>query len=217
MLRDVYLCGAPGRQFGRHFRLDIVTPHEAIRALHCIRPGTRQVLRNGTHWRFVVGTPHIANSVVDLNMRMGSQPLYIVPATPPHGGDGGFGKVAVGIVTIGAAIALSPFTGGMSFAAAMATQASVFGMGLGFSYGAIALMGAGMVLGGVSSMLSPTPAVQSATQPTDFARPEDRPSFMFNGPVNNTQQGGPVPLVFGTHLTGSVVISASLNSEDIPA
>ena len=50
----------------------------------------------------------------------------------------------------------------------------------------------------------------------DRAAPDDRPSFLFNGVTNNSQQGGPVPLVFGTHLVGSVVINAGLNAEDIP-
>lgn len=213
MLRDVYLYGEPGRRFGRHFRLDVGTPHEAVRALQTLRPGIRPVFREG-HWRFIVGTPRIRNSVTEIDMYLGSQPLHIVPSTKPHGGDGGLGKVAVGVVTIGAAIALSPFTGGMSFAAAMASTGF-----LGVSFGSMALMGAGMVLGGVASMLSPKPPQQQGTmqQATDMAKPEDRPSYLFNGAVNNTQQGGPVPLIFGEHMTGSVVISGALLAEDIPA
>lgn len=212
MLRDVYLYGTPGRTYGRHFRIDVDTPHEAIRALETLRPGSRQVFRKG-EWRLIVGTPRIRNSVTEIDMQLGSQPLHIVPCTRPHGGDGGFGKVALGIVTIGAAIALSPFTGGMSFAAAMASPAL-----LGMSFGSIALMGGAMVLGGVASMLSPKPPQQTgaSSMATDMARPEDRPSFLFNGAVNNTQQGGPVPLVIGMHLTGSVVISGALLAEDVP-
>lgn len=213
MLRDVYLHGAPGRQYGRHFRIAVGSPIEAVRAIQTMRPPMRKVFREG-QWRFVVGGPHIANSVTELNMFMGSQPLHIVPATNPQGGDGGFGKIAAGVVTIGAAIALSPFTGGMSFGLAMASPAL-----LGMSFGSIALMGGAMVLGGVASMLSPKPPQQQAgpnNQATDYAKPEDRPSFLFNGAVNNTQQGGPVPLVFGLHLTGSIVVSAALTAEDIP-
>lgn len=211
MLRDVYLYGPLGREFGRHFRIAVETPNEAIRALITLRPGLRQKLREG-FWRVIVGTPHIANAVEFPFMRMGAQPLHLVPATPPRGGDGGVGKVVAGVVMIGAAIALSPFTGGASFAAAMAANAF-----MGVSYGAIALMGASMVLGGIASMISrpSTPQVQAAQNPTASSRPEDRPSFMFNGVVNNTSQGGPVPLVIGLHLCGSVVISAGINVEDI--
>jgi predicted phage tail protein len=57
--------------------------------------------------------------------------------------------------------------------------------------------------------------VQQGQQATDLAPQQDRPSFLFNGVTNNTQQGGPVPIVMGLHLVGSVVVSASLNAEDI--
>jgi predicted phage tail protein len=73
-------------------------------------------------------------------------------------------------------------------------------------------MGISMITGGLSQLLTPSPASDAAT---DRARPEDRPSFLFNGVTNNSAQGGPVPLVLGTHLVGSVVIGAGLNSEDI--
>ena len=33
MIRDIFLHGAIGRRFGRHFRLDVQTPSEAVRAL----------------------------------------------------------------------------------------------------------------------------------------------------------------------------------------
>jgi predicted phage tail protein len=84
---------------------------------------------------------------------------------------------------------------------------------LGITYGTIAMTGASMVLGGVAGLLSPGPQVQK--QPTDMAAAEDQPSFLFNGVTNNTQAGGPVPLVFGTHLVGSIVISAAIHTEDI--
>jgi predicted phage tail protein len=207
------LYGPLGREFGRHFRLAVETPNEAVRALITLRPGLRERMREG-FWRVIVGKPHISNATEFPFMRLGSQPLHLVPATPPRGGDGGVGKIAAGVVIIGAAIALSPFTGGASigFAAAMAETAF-----MGISYGAIALMGASMVLGGIASMISrpTTPQVAAAADPTASARPEDRPSFMFQGVVNNTTQGGPVPLVFGRHLVGSVVISAGIAVEDI--
>jgi len=77
-------------------------------------------------------------------------------------------------------------------------------------------MGLSMVMGGISGLLTPHPQAQPGQQATDLApRPEDRPSFFFQGVTNNSQQGGPVPLVFGTHLVGSVVVGGSLNTQDI--
>jgi len=210
MIRDIYLYGAAARLHGDRFRLDVATPAEAIRALITLRPGLRRMIRDGA-WRVIVGPPHIRHSIdVDLlNMNAGRQPIHLVPATRPEGGGKGkaIGGIIVGVVLIGAAIVLS---GGTLAAPLAGLGAEAF---MGVSYGSIVLMGASMVLGGVSALLSQGPTPDAAT---DRAAPDDRPSFLFNGVTNNSQQGGPVPLVFGTHLVGSVVINAGLSAEDIP-
>jgi predicted phage tail protein len=202
MLREICLYGA-ARQYGDRFRLDVDSPAEAIRALIMLRPGLRRLIREGV-WRVIVGPPRVRNSIgVDcLNMNAGHQPLHLVPATRPAGGGRGkaIGGIIAGVVLIGAAIA---------FPATIGAAAGFIGM----STGSVVLMGASMVLGGMSSLLVQPPTPDAAT---DRAAPDDRPSFLFNGVTNNSQQGGPVPLVFGTHLVGSVVINASLNAEDIP-
>jgi predicted phage tail protein len=213
-MRDIYLHGVAGREFGRHFRLEVASPAEAVRALITLRPALRERLRQGW-WRIVVGPPRLRYGIEPplFGMHLGSQPLHLVPATPPAGGgDGkGIGGIIAGTVLIGAAIALGPL-GVAGAAFGVSTLASV-----GLSYGTIALMGASMVFSGVAGLLTQPPAVQSGQQATDLAKPEDRPSFLFNGVTNNSQQGGPVPLVFGTHLVGSIVVSAGIEVEDIAA
>lgn len=72
-------------------------------------------------------------------------------------------------------------------------------------------IGISMVLGGVSEILF---AKKPAAGPPD--RPENRPSFGFDGAVNTTAQGNPVPLLYGGPLiVGSQVISAGLSVEQI--
>lgn len=195
MIREVYLHGALGRQYGRRYRLDVASPAEAVRALCTLRPGLRDDMRGG-YWRFVVGDGHLSNAIdphLALFMNMGAQPLHIVPATAPRGGDaGGVGKIVAGTAMVAASFFVP-------FAAPF-----VFSMGLS------------LVMGGISGLLTPTPQAQPGQQATDLApRPEDRPSFFFQGVTNNSQQGGPVPLVFGTHLTGSIVVGGSIASQDI--
>jgi predicted phage tail protein len=213
MLRDIRLYGALGRDFGRNHRLDVETPNEAIRALIVLFPPIRARLREG-YWRVLVGAPHYDNAVPSLAMTLGALPLHIVPATAPRGGDGGgIGKIIAGVVLVGAALVFAPI-GAIGFGAAMGAGA-FGGAAFGMTYGSIALLGASMVLSGVAGMLSQSSPQQSAARPEEQTRPEDRPSFLFNGAVNNTQQGLPVPLIIGTHLTGSIVISGGLNAEDI--
>ena len=83
--------------------------------------------------------------------------------------------------------------------------------GLGHVAGVVdGVMGFGisMVLGGVVQLLSPQQTYDSAAS----ERPENRPSYNFNGPVNTTAQGHPVPLCYGRMIVGSAVISAGIET-----
>lgn len=68
-----------------------------------------------------------------------------------------------------------------------------------------------LVIGAITNMLAP----QTKTDGTSESASE-RPSFLYNGPVNVTEQGYQVPIVYGTHMTGSVVVSAGVTVEQIP-
>lgn len=46
---------------------------------------------------------------------------------------------------------------------------------------------------------------------------EEAPSFIFNGAQNVLEQGGAVPVVYGRFRTGSVVVSAGIDSEQLTA
>jgi len=61
-------------------------------------------------------------------------------------------------------------------------------------------------------MLTPLP------KKPDFSSEEDpRLSFSFNGLQNTSRAGTPVPIVYGEIFTGSVVISASVDTEQVQA
>jgi predicted phage tail protein len=45
--------------------------------------------------------------------------------------------------------------------------------------------------------------------------PENKPSFLFDGPVNTIAQGHPVPVGYGEMYVGSAVISAGIVTEEI--
>lgn len=66
-------------------------------------------------------------------------------------------------------------------------------------------------IGAVAQALAGSPDTSSGT-----GRPEERPSFLYSGPVNTTAQGHAVPIVYGVHMVGSTVISAGITVEDIP-
>ena len=78
-----------------------------------------------------------------------------------------------------------------------------------FWYPPLLNLGVSMVLGGIAQMLAPVP------QLNDTMRKDD-PSYAFGGVINTTQQGGPVPIVYGQHLTGSTVVAVGMWAEAIP-
>ena len=70
---------------------------------------------------------------------------------------------------------------------------------------AVGWMGASLMLGGVAQMLSPSPPVG----PKD---PNRLQSFSFSGIVNTSKQGMAVPVAYGRAYSGSITLSAGLDS-----
>ena len=67
-----------------------------------------------------------------------------------------------------------------------------------------------MAITGISQLLTPSLKLSNFSQ---FERPDQRPSFIFAGPVNVAHQGAVVPLVYGRMRVGSVVVSSGLAPE----
>ncbi|MNR34877.1 Bacteriophage lambda tail assembly protein I [compost metagenome] len=78
---------------------------------------------------------------------------------------------------------------------------------------ALVSVGIGMVAGGVLQMLSPVPKSPSQQEQ---ASTENKPSYIFNGAFNTTQQGLPVPVVYGQMLVGSSVVAVGTWTEALP-
>ncbi len=69
--------------------------------------------------------------------------------------------------------------------------------------------GIALMAGGIVQMLVRPPG-RSETE-----KPDNRPSYSFNGPVNTTTQGNPIPVCYGELVVGSQVASMGLAIEDI--
>ena len=87
------------------------------------------------------------------------------------------------------------------------------GAGIGTKIGtALSVIGAGLVLNGVSDMLFPMPQMK------EFSNEEDpRISFSFSGVQNTDRAGTSIPLCYGEIVTGSVVISAGIDTQQVVA
>ena len=117
-------------------------------------------------------------------------------------GSGGIGKALLG----GALIALSFSAGIFTAPLTMSGGFAAAGLGAKAAFG----IGAGLVLSGVSDMLFPTPKM-----PQFSSEQDPRLSFSFSGTQQTSRAGTPVPLVYGEIFTGSVVISSSIDTEQV--
>ena len=199
---NVVLLGELGKKFGRRHRFEINNPAEAIRALCVNHQGfERRLLESadrGIAYRVVVGKEDV--DAERLHDPSGRQQIKIVPVVAGAGGK--FGQVILGAALLGIAwwnpagiMATTLFSAGGTTVTLASLSVNV---------------GLGLVLGGVAQMLSPQPRTDSPTE-----RPENQPSYAFNGAVNTTAQGQPVPIGYGKLVVGSAVISAGIDVDQV--
>ncbi len=191
-IRVVRLYGRLGARFGRVFHLAVRSPAEAVRALCVQVEGFRRELatshERGIRYACFVGRRNIGEA--ELELPPGRDDIRIAPVLAGAKQSGLFQTI------LGAAIlAVAYFNPGNFLTGPMVTAA----------YG----MGASMALGGVVQMLSPQQAGLSVRD-----SPDNGASYNFNGPVNTSAQGNPVPLLYGEMVVGSAVISAGIYAED---
>jgi predicted phage tail protein len=195
----ILLFGELGKRFGRRHRMDVRSPAEAVRALCANFPDFREFMAR-SHERNVGYRVITAKRDIDAEQLHDPASKQIVFA-PVIAGAGGspLGKILLGAIIIGTAF----LTGGATL---VAGQGIVFS---GFLAQAAFGIGVSLALGGVAQLLAPTPP---ALEPM-----ETETSYVFDGPVNTTAQGQPVPIGYGRMIVGSAVISAGLTVDDVQA
>lgn len=188
-MKTIRLYGELGQKFGREFHLDVKSPAEAIRALCVVVPGFEKYLYEHAkdYYKVFVGGRNACDE-----LRNPCSDKEVIRIAPVIQGTSAVGRIVVGVVLLVAAF----YTGGATLAGMMQGGAGI-----------MTSMGASLVLGGVVELLTP---VQKASKSADSS--DSVASYNFNGPVNTTAQGNPVPLVYGEMIIGSAVISAGLTT-----
>lgn len=203
-LRTIRLYGKLGTKFGRIHRLAVESAAEAIRALCALRPGFERELMTsrdrGIGYAVFLGKKNLkAEQLVD---DVEDREIRIAPILQ-GAGFGGIFQIILGVVLV--AVSLISF-GAATVGIAAAFEAIVTAGGVGlFAFN----MGVGLMMGGIMQLLAPQPKGISARN-----RPQNEASYTFNGAVNTTAQGGPVPVGYGRMIVGSSVISAGIYSAD---
>lgn len=192
-MKTIHLHGFLAEKFGGPYTLDVSTPKEAVQALSVQLPGFRETIRKG-NWHLVRGAldgrDEVDEAGVDLSLGKQSE-LHIIPAI--EGANSGWTNIIIGIILI----VVGYFTFGSTTGPGMAMIAA----------------GAGLAVGGIVQLTTKMPGVDDSTKGST----EDRASYLFNGPTNQSTQGVAVPRGYGRLKVGSIVVSAGLFAEQMSA
>ena len=220
------------------FLADISNVAEVGRFLVANWPSVEKHMQD-QHYKIFVGNYNIGEE--ELNYPIGqTEEIRIVPvAIGAKGAARSFGK-AVGMVgrgvvstvkSVGKAVksvVSSPVGKVVTGAALVGLSAVTGGFGgamiLGTSVGSIATgIGVSLALGGVSQLLTPTPTIPviggggigGINDPAGIAALDPQSNYSFSGVQNVSRSGVPVSLIFGEIFTGSVIVSAGIDTAQV--
>jgi len=200
MLREIRLYGELGRRFGRVHHLAVESVGEAIRAFMANYQDFERVMLDTAHgYKVWTGTTRVAEAD-DINLPSGQREVIRIAPVVVGAGGNGFGQFILGAALVAAAVLMPASIGAIGLFGST-TVAGIVGS-----------IGVSLALGGIAQMLSPHPATNAGD-----VNNTGNPSYVFNGAVNTSAQGNPVPVGYGRLIVGSAVISAGISTEDIPS
>ena len=190
-MKTIHLHGILAKKFGKLFKLDVKSAREACHAIACQVPAFRRFLADGEQlgYRFAIFVGKKRNQRTNIGEQAlddytDSDTIHIVPRVIGSGGKAfGWLQVIAGAVLVGVGV----FVPGMQ-----------------------ALIGAdaGLIAGGIASLLMPTPKLDPANEDGN------RPNNGFGGAVTTVAQGNPVPILYGERDVGGFIASAGIWAED---
>ncbi len=199
MFRKLKLYGELAEFIGhKQFEVKLNSISQAISFLVCNYPKSEAYIAERSY-KILVGDYEVGED--ELTHPIGQSDLHFVPVITGAGGN--TGKILLGATLIGA-----------SFIPGLQTAfIGTFGLTSPIQLSTISgTVGGLLALQGVSNMLFPLPEMPDISNEQD-----PRISFSFSGIQNTSRAGTPVPVVYGEIFTGSVVISAGVDTEQVRA
>ena len=195
-MKTIELHGILRKKFGRFFKLDVQSASEACHAIGCQIPAFQAFLAESEKlgYRFAIfngkkRNKHTNIGEEQLTDNTTASHIHIVPRVVGSGG-----KTFAWLQVV-AGVAL------------MATGFGA-GMGAGLVNWAMVGAGAGLLMGGVTSLLMPTPTLDNQDEDGN------KPNKGFGGAVTTVAQGNPVPILYGEREVGGFIASAGIYTED---
>jgi len=206
-MNTIRLYGPLAKFVGRKtFEVDISTAAESIRFLEVTFPQIKRHMRD--QW-YVITVGRHKLGLNELHYPIGNQELRIIPVFSgaafdilnPSGGTSNPNNVPITSSSSSSSASVGGLLGGLISAISGASPILAIGA---------AVVGIGALY--VANQLS-KPAAQVGVSATPIKTDNDpRTNFSFNGIQNTARAGVPVPIVYGEVVTGSVVISAGIDT-----
>ncbi len=205
MLRKLKLYGELAEFVGhKEFEIKVDSLAKAVSFLVNNFPQVEKYM-NPQYYQVKVGNYAVDKD--EIHHPIGQEDIHIVPVI--SGAGRGFGKVLLGAALIAGAFFVPVAAGNIGLAAGIKAGSLAK---VGFLSKTMLLVGANLALTGVSEMLFPMP------KPKEFKSEQDpQLSFSFSGTQNTSRAGTPVPIVYGEIVTGSVVISGAIDTQQVQA
>ena len=201
MLRKIKLYGELAKFLGQKtFEAEVHSAAQAIKFLVVNFPQLEKHMMD-RYYKVAVDSWELEEK--ELHYPNGQEDIKIIPVV--GGAGGSTTKILLGVALIGAAFAFTPLTAGAFFKPIVAPGS--FAAAMPMTKAAVAIGGA-LVLSGISEMLTPVPTVSETEQ-------DPRLSFNFSGIQNTSRAGVAVPVIYGEVLTGSVAISAGIETAQV--
>jgi predicted phage tail protein len=223
-LRKIKVYGALRKFLGKsYFEAAVDSPKDAIKFLVCNFPKVEKHLNEQIYKIKMNGVQvwqdHLAlkgeGDIQIIPVAIGS--AFVIPFVA-----GAVATAATVATTVATAVATTAVAATSAVVSAVASGAGAI-YAAGQSLAASGFIGniattllVNTAIGGVASLLTPTPSVEN--QSIDSANPEDASAFQsfgFNQIANTSISGGAVPIIYGEVFTGSIVISASTDTQQV--
>ena len=194
MTRTIHLQGKMGELFGDVWNLNAATVAECMHGIDCQREGKmKEYLLDCTEKgiQFTVQRGEEFLDYDNLQMDLGEDDLIISPV--PAGSANKLLKVIVGFVLMVGAAYFMAAGGFVGLAGAVKLGALM----------AVGMVGSALLNSGIAEYMAPKQGMEKGD------------SFLFDGPVNTTKQGIPVPLAYGQLLVGGATISFGFTDTEV--
>ncbi len=198
-----------------YFEAAVSSPAEAIRFLMCNFPEVEAHMSQ-QYYKVKMNNMDVSLDFLSMKGRGDIQIIPIATGSIPAiaavvGGIGTAATAAVGAVSAvaGAAITTAAAVGGAVASVAGAVSAIPV-------VGSIATaVVTDLAIGGITSLLAPTPAVVEGPSPVGDTDPQMANSYSFSGIQNVSVSGVSVSIIYGEVFTGSVVISSGVDTVQV--